>query len=465
MCPNVARVPRSRLFAPLTPETAQALAGYPAVLRQALALRPGMERELPRRIRDLSLSLTADREGGPRPGYLSDPRGLAAYTWYFLPWNLIRLSHLLPGLDLDLPEDGLVCDLGAGPLTLVQALWLSRPDLRRKRLRFLCVDRSRRALELGARLFAGLAGFDPTTEDAPWRVKLVRGEYWQGLAQGASLVAMVNVANEMAGAGREPLAERMERLAGQLADSLAPGGRLLLVEPGTRLGWRCLEGMRRAFVEMGLGLLAPCPHDRPCPLAEGRARAWCHFTTSPDDAPPWLAKLSDRAGLGKERLSVSFLLVRAGEVAAVPDAARVVSGAFALTDVPGSAVYACAASGLLVLCAPDRRPPRSGDLLSLTVPQGAPADAKTGAPRVMLPVTPGTGPAREKIPASPPRPASADRAGKPPRPERPAPPGRSHGRPQTSRPPRSGPASGSDRSRSGPSRSKPGSGRPRKRSG
>ncbi len=162
---------------------------------------------------------------------------------------------------------------------------------------------------------------------------------------------------------------------------------------------------------------------------------------------------------------MSFLLVRAGEVAAVPDAARVVSGAFALTDVPGSAVYACAASGLLVLCAPDRRPPRSGDLLSLTVPQGAPADAKTGAPRVMLPVTPGTGPAREKIPASPPRPASADRAGKPPRPERPAPPGRSHGRPQTSRPPRSGPASGSDRSRSGPSRSKPGSGRPRKRSG
>ena len=42
MCPEVARVPRTRLFAPLTPELAQALAGYPALLRQALALRPGM---------------------------------------------------------------------------------------------------------------------------------------------------------------------------------------------------------------------------------------------------------------------------------------------------------------------------------------------------------------------------------------------------------------------------------------
>ena len=42
MCPEVVRVPRTRLFTPLTAELAQALAGYPALLRQALALRPGM---------------------------------------------------------------------------------------------------------------------------------------------------------------------------------------------------------------------------------------------------------------------------------------------------------------------------------------------------------------------------------------------------------------------------------------
>jgi hypothetical protein len=417
------------LFSPLSLEAARALEAYPALLRQALPRRPGLERELPRNIRDLSLSLTADREGGPRPGYLSDPRTLAAYAWYFLPWNLLRLCRLLPGLDLDIPEDGLVRDLGAGPLTLVQALWLSRPDLRRKRLRFVCTDRSRRALELGTRLFAGLAGFDPTAPEAPWRVQGVRGEYWQGLGEGSHLTAMINVANELAGAGREPLAERMERLAGQLADTLAPGGRLLLVEPGTRLGWRCLEAERRALTEMGLGLVAPCPHERPCPLAEGRVRAWCHFITPPQGAPAWLAALSDRAGLAKERLSLSFLLARAGTAPDLAKTARVVSGAFALTDVPGSAVYACSGTGLLVLVSPDRHPPGSGDLLAITPAPGAPVDPKSGAPRLVLPTRPGreadpAGSRPERVP-SPGRPSRPE-AGSPraPGPKRPRPAGR-----------------------------------------
>ncbi|EHJ47289.1 Ribosomal small subunit Rsm22 [Solidesulfovibrio carbinoliphilus subsp. oakridgensis] len=409
----------ARLFPPLSPETTTALAAYPAALRRALNLRPGLERQLPRSIRDLSLSLTAEREGGPKPGYLSDPRILSAYAWYFLPWNLLRLSRLLPALDLDLPEDGLVCDLGSGPLTFVQALWLSRPDLRRKKLRFLCVDRSRRALDLGLSLFTSLAGFDPAGDDAPWRIRLLRGEYWQGLADGADLVAMVNVANELGGTGREPLDSRMERLAAQLAESLAPGGRALVIEPGTRLGWRCLLGMREAFVEMGLGLLAPCPHGHDCPLTEGHTRAWCHFNMSLSGAPAWLSTLSERAELGKERLSLAFLLARKCPAVARPNAVRVVSGAFALADAPGSAVYGCSAKGLVVLVAPDGRPPRPGDLIEVAVPPDAPQDAKSGAPRVRLagdPAAPAPGRPAAGRPDS--KPAPSDRSGKSGRPDR-----------------------------------------------
>ncbi|WP_428567696.1 MAG: small ribosomal subunit Rsm22 family protein [Solidesulfovibrio sp. DCME] len=374
-----------RLFPPLAPAVTAALAAYPGLLRRALGTTPSLERALPRQVRDLSLSLTAEREGGPKPGYLSDPRTLAAYAWYFLPWNILRLSRLLPALPLELPEDGLVCDLGSGPLTFVQALWLSRPDLRGRRLRFLCADRSRRALDLGLALFAGLVGFDPLAEDAPWRVRPVRGEYWQGLADGAALVAMVNVANELGGGGREPLAARMERLAGQLADSLAPGGQALVVEPGTRLGWRCLLGLREAFGEMGLGLDAPCPHGRECSLVSGRTRAWCHFTMSPAGAPAWLTSLSERAQLGKNRLSLSFLLARNAPPAFPRDTVRVVSGAFSLADAPGSAVYGCSGKGLVVLVAPDGRVPRPGDALELPVADEAPRDAKSGAPRLRLP--------------------------------------------------------------------------------
>ncbi|MEL7638749.1 MAG: small ribosomal subunit Rsm22 family protein [Solidesulfovibrio sp.] len=383
--PSSPGLPARRLFPPLAPEVTAALAAYPALLRRELGMTPGMERALPRQVRDLSLSLTAEREGGPKPGYLSDPRTLAAYAWYFLPWNILRLSRLLPALPLELPEDGLVCDLGSGPLTFLQALWLSRPDLRGKRLRFVCADRSRRALDLGLGLFAGLAGFDPLDPQAPWRVRPVRGEYWQGLAEGASLVAMVNVANELGGGGREPLAARMERLAGQLAEGLSPGGQALVVEPGTRLGWRCLLGLREALLEMGLGLDAPCPHGQECALFAGRTRAWCHFTMSPAGAPAWLASLSERAQLGKTRLSLSFLLARKAPPAFAAQTVRVVSGAFSLADAPGAAVYGCSGKGLVVLVAPDGRVPRPGDAVELPVSAEAPRDAKSGAPRLTLP--------------------------------------------------------------------------------
>ena len=377
-----------RLFTPLTPDATARLAAYPDMLRRAMPLRSGLERQLPHLVRDLSQSLTSEREGGPRPGYLSDPRILSAYAWYYLPWNLIRLSRLLPGLDLSLPDNGLVCDLGSGPLTFVQALWLSRPDLRRKKLRISCIDRSKRALDLGLKLFAELAGFDPTAEDAPWRIRVARGEYWQGLTEGADLVAMVNVANELAGASRDPLDSRMERVAAQLVESLAPGGRALVVEPGTRLGWRCLLGMREAFIDLDIHLSGPCPHREECVLAGGRTRAWCHFNMSPKGAPKWLTTFSDRANLGKERLSLAYLLARKVKPTLEKQAVRVVSGAFALTDVPGSAVYGCSQSGLVVLVAPDRCPPSPGDLLVVEVPSGAPCDAKSGAPRVTLPGDP-----------------------------------------------------------------------------
>jgi hypothetical protein len=376
------------LFAPMPPEITARLAAYPEMLRRVLPLRPAMVRELPRLVRDLSMSLTAERDGGPKPGYLSEPRTLSAYAWYYLPWNLMRLSRLLPGLELNLPDGGLVCDLGSGPLTFVQALWLSRPDLRRKQLRIACVDRSRRALELGLGLFTELAGFDPTAPDAPWRIRVARGEYWQGLSEGADLIAMVNVANELAGNSRDPLDSRMERVAAQLTDALAPGGRALVVEPGTRLGWRCLLGMREAFIDLDMDISAPCPHREECVLVGGRTRAWCHFNMSPQGAPKWLTTFSDRANLGKERLSLSFLLARKVRPSVDPRAVRIVSGAFAVADAPGSAVYGCTESGLTVLVAPDRRPPSPGDLLLVDVPQHAPVDGKSGAPRVTLPGDP-----------------------------------------------------------------------------
>ncbi len=49
---------------------------------------------------------------------------------------------------------------------------------------------------------------------------------------------------------------------------------IVFVEPGTPAGYRGVLAARGAVLEGGGRTVAPCPHDRPCPLP---ADDWCHF--------------------------------------------------------------------------------------------------------------------------------------------------------------------------------------------
>jgi ribosomal protein RSM22 (predicted rRNA methylase) len=51
------------------------------------------------------------------------------------------------------------------------------------------------------------------------------------------------------------------------------GGMLLIVEPGTPEGFTVVRAARDALLAQGAHTIAPCAHDRPCPLE----RDWCHF--------------------------------------------------------------------------------------------------------------------------------------------------------------------------------------------
>ena len=48
---------------------------------------------------------------------------------------------------------------------------------------------------------------------------------------------------------------------------------LLIVEPGTPEGFAVVRAARDALLAAGAHTIAPCAHDRPCPLE----RDWCHF--------------------------------------------------------------------------------------------------------------------------------------------------------------------------------------------
>lgn len=131
-------------------------------------------------------------------------------------------------------------------------------------------------------------------------------ETWPGIAS----ASLVEAEPEMARAGKELAArgpEALQQAEWTVADAGAPGDpadlvvvsyvigelseaavgvlvlhawertadTLALVEPGTTAGYRRILGARAAVLTEGGSTLAPCPHDAPCPLAEGD---WCHFS-------------------------------------------------------------------------------------------------------------------------------------------------------------------------------------------
>ena len=54
-------------------------------------------------------------------------------------------------------------------------------------------------------------------------------------------------------------------------------GALVLVEPGTPADYDRMMAFRGHLIERGATILAPCPHDRPCPMRDD----WCHFAVRP----------------------------------------------------------------------------------------------------------------------------------------------------------------------------------------
>ncbi|MBR6625477.1 MAG: hypothetical protein IKL01_04645, partial [Mailhella sp.] len=112
--------------------------------------------------------------------------------------------------------------------------------------------------------------------------------------------------------------------------------------------------------------LSPCPHVNSCPMLDRRSTAWCHVNAPAEHAPQALRDLSARAGLDKDSISLSFLLLKkldeeeAEKLSENPQrsrrpqnrrkiSARIVSDAFIVPDYPGRARYACTELGLALI--------------------------------------------------------------------------------------------------------------------
>ncbi|WP_320172571.1 small ribosomal subunit Rsm22 family protein [Maridesulfovibrio sp.] len=374
----------SSLFPLPSADVSEILDGYLAVLDRIVPLRAKHMAELHYAIRDLSRSLTGERSSLSND-YMGDPRSLNAYLRYFLPWNLYRLSRLFQGLDIRLPENGTVIDLGAGPLTVAQALWIARPELRTRKLTFINVDRTPKSMREGNSLFEALAG-----PDTPWRMVNVKGGSTSKIREKADLLVCANMVNEASAGTRIPLPVWAENFCSSMVSKLAPEARMLIIEPGIRRSGRVLSVIREEFIGSGYSILAPCTHAEECPMNGERGKSWCHFNFDSDHAPKWLRELSIRCRLEKDNVSLSFLYVglpedspeqpREGEMLI-----RTISDSFRL-DEGGFGQYGCAEQGQILLSAKNgARTLFPGGLIGMPVPEEEKKDAKSGAMIVDLP--------------------------------------------------------------------------------
>jgi hypothetical protein len=190
------------------------------------------------------------------------------------------------------------------------------------------VDVDEQALELGTSILRARAGHEGAVE---LRVRT------RTAAAGAGrfdVVLVGQVLSELDVSSPDDL--RRQRHAALLRSLLdertEEGGAVVVIEPALRARARHLHRVRDDLAAGGATIFAPCLHAAPCP-ALTRESDWCHEDLAVD-LPQWLVPVARAAGLRREGLTFSYVVLHRGPrrlvdaVVARPGAARlrVVSG-------------------------------------------------------------------------------------------------------------------------------------------
>lgn len=234
-----------------------------------------------------------------------------------------------------------VLDFGCGPLSAsVGALAaldtiLDPADVPRQ-VTVIGVDRSETIFGEGVRLLE--AGLAPAARD---RVSVARVPTIDKAHGSFDLILCANVFNEIPPKHRVATAEK-------LIERLAPGGVLLILEPGQDVHARALGVLRDAQLtahsesaDVPLRVLGPCMHEKACPLsARSDRKDWCWFQHG-WEPPEKLVAIDRFARLSHEDLNFSFVLFahdRPESLAGRPFA-RVVSSPIHLAASSGDAFH------------------------------------------------------------------------------------------------------------------------------
>jgi hypothetical protein len=272
--------PTSREAARLATRVADLSAAYNDPARARAAMRDGgaarlgfaFARDVPKSaaaVRELIATGRLRFEGGGKPMHVLDiGAGLGATTW-----GVVRAL------------------IAAGASGTVEATW---------------VDSDSPALELGMEVVrsrgAGAVDLRVKTSHAAIATLAELGSF--DLVLAGQLLSELDV--------DAPPPRRVELhsalVARWLERNVGERGSLVIVEPALRDRTRHLHRVRDVLAASGATVFAPCLHAAPCP-ALTREGDWCHEDL-PVDIPAWLVPVARGAGLRREGLTFSYVVLR-----------------------------------------------------------------------------------------------------------------------------------------------------------
>jgi ribosomal protein RSM22 (predicted rRNA methylase) len=197
------------------------------------------------------------RSGGGSGAIRTETDALA-YALARMPATYAAVASSLNALLAQRPDfsPSSLLDVGAGPGTASWAALQAFGSL----ATFDAVD-SNSALRS---LAVDLASNDARL--SAWNYNLAQGTNALPRQQEADLVIASYVINELDETDRTVLTDLLWEKTRDV---------LLVIEPGTPSGYQRILDARALLIAKGAHVIAPCPHDRTCPLA---APDWCHFS-------------------------------------------------------------------------------------------------------------------------------------------------------------------------------------------
>lgn len=82
---------------------------------------------------------------------------------------------------------------------------------------------------------------------------------------------------------------------------------LMILEPSTQDDGRKLMELREKLIEKGFHILAPCTHQKACPLLSSSKKDWCHDRIH-FKKPDWFQKIENQLPIKNDTLTFSYLL-------------------------------------------------------------------------------------------------------------------------------------------------------------